>query len=486
MTVVTDLTQGYTPPGVYIAEQANPVTVTGGLPPTRLTLVGRGQGSQTATEQIPLLSDGVQLAAKGILEPSVEVRAVSDDSLIEPTQYVLDKVTVSNKTNDFYYRISLVTGGEGEGEGLPEGTAVWVTYSFVPVDYDAVRIFDNPADVARIYGSAIDMTNDADPINSPLTLAAQIAFANGVREIITVPTKSTASSTSSQVRTDLSDAMQKVSSDYGSTVIVPLTDGLADADIGLAAADFRGFLATSAASGYYRVGIFGPPLGAGSPVDLINNSGLSHRRLIVAYASEEGLIYQNLQGGNRLMLGHQYLAAAYGGLMAALPVQQSLTRQRISGFAGMGAGLSTLTKNAYAAAGVALTEVDRQGRLIVRHGTSTDRSDVATAEPSVTRARDAMVNLLYNGMDNSGLIGSPMDDNTAMSVKSVVAGILEYCVATGTIVGYNSLQARVASLDPTVVEVRFAYRASFPLNYILVSFALDLTNGDVSETTATT
>src|SRR5690606_25671353 len=123
------------------------------------------------------VEDGVQLAAKGILEASVEVRAVSDDSVVAPTEYVLDKVEVSTKENDFYYRLSRV----GESD-LPEGTAVWVAYDFVPVDYDAVRIFDNAADVARIYGAALDTTNETDPINSPLTLAAQIAFANGVRE----------------------------------------------------------------------------------------------------------------------------------------------------------------------------------------------------------------------------------------------------------------------------------------------------------------
>lgn len=46
----------------------------------------------------------------------------------------------------------------------------------------------------------------------------------------------------------------------------------------------------------------------------------------------------------------------------------------------------------------------------------------------------------------------------------------------------------MASLNPSVIEVRFGYRPSFPLNYIMVNFAIDLNTGQtdgLDETTGT-
>lgn len=90
-----------------------------------------------------------------------------------------------------------------------------------------------------------------------------------------------------------------------------------------------------------------------------------------------------------------------------------------------------------------------------------------------------MVSMIQTGLDTSDLIGSAMDENSTMSVKSVIAGVLEYVKGEGVIVDYRSLQARVQSLNPSVIEVRFGYRPSFPLNYIMVTFAIDLSSGDV-------
>jgi hypothetical protein len=46
----------------------------------------------------------------------------------------------------------------------------------------------------------------------------------------------------------------------------------------------------------------------------------------------------------------------------------------------------------------------------------------------------------------------------------------------GAIVGYSGLGARsLAPSYPTVIEVRFNYAPAYPLNYIQIVFALDLT-----------
>lgn len=486
--ITTDLTSGYTPPGVYIAEESNPISTATGLPPGRLTIIGRGQGSQQSTEQVILTSDGYRLSQRGIDVDQVSVTVVSDDSVLAAGNYTLTQEPQSNEVGDYFVRIARVSEGTA-----PEGTAVWVSYQYKPIGYDRPRIFTSPSDVQGIYGPA--MTSGVDPstpgynpINSPLTLAAEIAFANGAGEIMVVPLDIPASASSEAVKSALLAGYSAISGDYSSTIVVPLTDGLDAGDAVSAASDLRGHVASASASGYYRVGIYGPPLTfTESPVTIVQ-AGATYSRLILAYASAEGMIYRSNATGQRVTLGHQYLAAAYGGRMAADPVQQSLTRRVVAGFVDIAGTLNFTTKNTYSAAGVALTERDRSGRIIIRHGTSTDRSNLVASEPSVTRARDIMVGLIQTGLDNSDLIGSPMDENTPMSVKSIVAGVLEYCDANNVIVAYDNLQVRVQSLNPSVVEVRFQYRPSFPLNYIMVNFAIDLNTGlteDLDDTTGT-
>ena len=442
MTVTTtDLSSGYAPPGVYIAEQSQPISTATGLPPARLTLLGRGQGAQSATEQVTLSDDGVRLAVKGINEGSVEVRAVSDDSVIPPTDYTLEKEVVSTASSDYYYRLTRTSGATA-----PNGTTVWVSYTYIPVGYDEPRVYTTPSDVAEMYGPAL--SGDAEnPINSPLTLAAELAFANGAGQIVIVP--------------------------------IDVAPGAA----------LLGHVNTVSAQGYYRIGIFGASLTyTSAPTELVNTGGLISPRLIVAYASEQGLVYRSNADGTRVNLGHQYLAAALAGRMVSLPVARSLTRQSMTGFMDIGGSLNVTTKNTYAASGILLVEKNRQGRIIVRHGTSTDRSNLAASEPSVVRARDVMIAMVQTGLDTSDLIGSAMDENSALSVKSVVAGVLEYVTGENVIVDYSNLQVRVQSLNPSVIEVRFAYRPSFPLNYIMVNFAIDLSTGeaDLDDTTGLT
>lgn len=486
MTVTTDFSSGYQPPGVYIGEQSNTIPTATGLPPARMVLIGRGQGGIATTEQITLTDAGVRLANKGIIEASIAITAVSDDSVVANTEYTVDKVTVTEQPQDYHIDISRVPTSV-----LPAGTAVWVTYESVPMNYYAKRTFTSPSDIANIYGPALTTGGDPTdpgytPINSPLTLAAQIAFANGAAEVVLVPLATDKTATSPQVQAALLAAYEQIGTDYSASIVVPLTDGLADADAITAAADLRGHLASASNGGYYRIGVFGQPLGATStPAELINSGGVAYERLIVAYASTEGMLYRTDVNGDRLMLGHQYLAAAYAGRLVANPVQQSLTRQRISGFAGVGQSPSRSEKDTWASQGVALTEVDRQNRIIVRHGTSTDRSNLVSSEPSLIRARDVMVGLIQTGLDNSELIGSAMTLDSPISVKSVVAGVLEYCETNGTFVSYKDLQSRIAQMNPSIIEVRFAYRPAFPLNYILVTFSVDLTTGDAELTEST-
>jgi hypothetical protein len=50
-------------------------------------------------------------------------------------------------------------------------------------------------------------------------------------------------------------------------------------------------------------------------------------------------------------------------------------------------------------------------------------------------------------------------------------------------VDYSGVEAKLVSLDPTTIQVRFSYRPSFPLNYVDVKFSIDMTAGTVNDYT---
>jgi hypothetical protein len=64
----------------------------------------------------------------------------------------------------------------------------------------------------------------------------------------------------------------------------------------------------------------------------------------------------------------------------------------------------------------------------------------------------------------------------------VVAGALEAAVDSGIIYAYNDLKARQLTSDPSVIEVKFQYRPSYPLNYIVIKFSINTETGEVITT----
>jgi hypothetical protein len=88
--------------------------------------------------------------------------------------------------------------------------------------------------------------------------------------------------------------------------------------------------------------------------------------------------------------------------------------------------------------------------------------------------------LLSQTLDDQ-VIGNLIADNNAPNVvASTVAAVLDGLVRGNDIVDYGGVDARYLSLDPTTIEVRFAYRPAMPVNYINIVFSLDLTTGQLT------
>lgn len=493
--MVQDFAHGYTAPGVYIEEVVTPLASTSGLPPTLVAIVGPAVGYRSGSEQFTLATTPAwRFAKKGLDGATLVITRVDTGAVVVSSDYVVTTTSSPSSSQDYYTDVTRAGGGTLSGD-----TPVFATYHYAePTYYDPTR-YSSYEDVKDAYGEPLNLTPPSlgqvgyKGVTSPLSLAAKIAFENGSGELIlcaTTPPGSgatTSGAISTARKTALSAAYAKVATNYAVSIVVPLTDDVIAADAAGVGIDLSTHLTAASADGYFRTGMLGFDAGVGTTPDtLVSGGGFRSKRLSLVYAGSQGMSYYNGGSLQYLSLGHQYLAAALAGRAAALPVQKALTRELVRSFTGLsGTAPSTSAKNQYAAAGVLLTEVDRAGQLVVRHSLTTDTTSINTKELSVVRARDALVALCETGLNNSGLIGQPIDTTTTLTVKSVVSGLLEHAVIVGTIVGYTALAVRQRSIDPSVVEVKFAYQPAYPLNYLVVSFSINVATGTTEDLSAT-
>jgi hypothetical protein len=223
-------------------------------------------------------------------------------------------------------------------------------------------------------------------------------------------------------------------------------------------------------------------------------SGISSSRIVLAYPNM--MEYYNGVLNQTMTVDGYYLAAGFAGVLAVQDAQMPLTHKVVTGFSGITpSALRALTptnKDTLAVGGVCVVEPDRSNRIRVRHGITTNYAGgILNREISLIRSQDALYNLLQDTMETSGLIGIPITDTTALQVKSIVAGALETAKQGngGLIIDYTDLAVRQQappSGDPTVIEVRFAYKPPWPLNYILVTFTVNTSNATTPVSALTT
>lgn len=531
---MADLTRGYNVPGVYVRDATGPLVTNAAGPDAVVTLVGPAVGFQTSTDAVAISTTPQDLRYRGVWLTDGAgtpedvfvpiVRKPQGNPLVAGTDYVLTTVYDDNGTSAPHGITRIARGAfTHDADGAPtavvedrvqtangvtaDDTTFLVTYAFTSAAYFTPLLFDSYDAIVATYGQPCRSTTTLAPgqkaVLSPLSLAAALAFLNGATSVICVATDPTpVGSPTPEVPSfdaQLRAAYEKTLGDPRVGTVIPLLhDGGAGSLDTLTqyGVDLRNHVLASTDDGYPRIGILGGQahnVGASAGLfpafeevaqDIAAQPGGS--RVVLAFPNR--LSYYNSATNRPIEVDGFYLAAALGGVLSSNPVQQSLTRETVVGFTGLPASITRLTtkpfKDNLSSKGVLVVEVDRQNRLVVRHGVSTDVTNAITREVSVTRSRDALFDALQIGLDSGGLIGSAIDSEMTTRLKGAVAGILEGLVRDTVILGYTDLKVRQQSLlqggDPTVIEVRFAYQPTLPLNYIVVTFSLDLTTGNLS------
>lgn len=505
----------YQPPGVYVQDTSTPVVTPTGSAASLVTIVGPASGYETVTEAVALhVSPGVGLQNRGVFTtavvgpPAIAAPTVKTSSGLVLTvgvdyNFVSDTSGGGGASNAVAMLVRLPSGGPTTPtpNGANEGDIVTVTYSFADADYYTPTLFSAYDQLAETYGAALATTAPADPntsqVTSPLTYAAKIAFENGAGQILALATNP---ADGSDLRTQLQAAYTKLLANPNVSIIVPvMADGLIygsstfDAHTASAVenmiSDVRLHCDTSAAAGYGRIAIVGVDRNYDSTTEPFPALArfVADKRVVLAYPNR--LLASNPSTSQTIEVGGMYLAAAYAGQLAYNPVARGLTRMTVRSFTGMPPvvqqAMTLSANNAMSQAGVAVTELNRLGQLVVRHGVTTDPSSLINREISLVRIADTLFQLVQSGLDFVGLIGQPITVDMPTQVKGAVSTILENARLSSVIQAWGNLLVRQQTLpngDPTVIEVMFAYAPAVPLNYIEVRFAIDLTTGDLTNT----
>lgn len=495
----------YVPPGVTVTETVDPSISPLLATSNSICLVGLAKGTITKTDAVTLNGE------EAVTLPGIEE---SDVMTTESIISVVDAITpsISEALEDGVYPTggkgyefdkSAHTIARGEESEIPDKSTVYVTYTYTPADYFSPVRMGSLSDVTARFGNIYDATGTS--INSVLSYGAALAFENGAQEIVLQPlfknnsgTKQQPNSTQAAEASVWADNFANLRDINAINILVPVVgqsaSNVSDAvqlQIIEAAQDHVKFMKTQQ---QYIMLIAGEDSSVSTSVAQMGTLRTHAVTLADRYGgdlSEQTVLitpskffrFTPTADSTQIPLGGQYMACAIAGMISSRNVSQSLTRKVVSGFSAVGERRTLADKNADAAAGLLVIET-KAAAIQIRHGiTINTTGGSAKREISVVRAKHVVVESVQETIETQ-IIGQIIADGDApLIVSSAIISVLEELRLANDIVEYSDVQAAIATLDPTEIDVRFSYRPAFPVNYVKVNFSLNLTQGTIQDTT---
>ena len=394
---------------------------------------------------------------------------------------------------------------------IPSGATVLVEYTATPQDYFFPTRCFGMGDVEAIYGPGLAGANDPDglaegSVKSPVSFAAQLAFANGAPSVVIQPLYSSQIVNNVTIRSasidpgtisDWNDTLEGLRSIDDVNVLVPLvsTNGVGSDSTSLgvfnAIQNHINFMITQ--NYQFLVAVLGEDstiAGQGSMQTLRSHAksigGLSalHPECI-SMISPAAFKVVNPVTGLAMTVGGQYAAAAFAGALAAAPVAATETRHTLGALIDVVDARTEADKDTDAKAGLTVIE-NKRGIIMVRHALTTAVNSKNTSELSVIRAKHFMIETIRQTLDEQVIGQIVIDNRAAFTVQLLVEATLEQLVQDGVIATYDGTQAQLSNLDPTTITVRFSYLPLFPLNYVNIQFAIDASNSGITVTDTST
>ena len=499
----------YRQPGVRVNEVVTPQISPLVAAPADVALVGRARGYQIKTDQFVL--PGTSPVALPGLPAGATVTAV--DSVKDALDPSKGQASGAGYTLTTDYTVQLAGGTitrVGAG-AIADGALVNVTYRYVPSDYfEPMRMYDMAA-VEERFGPSVNTAGNA--ISSHLSYAASVAFENGAPSVICQALfRRTTPGDPNTPRNDVDDTQAAALSSWTDTlfvlrdiedinILVPVV-GQSQPNIGDAtwlsiAQAFQDHCQYMKSNDQHMVVVLGEDSSASASVaqktTLRTHAGTLAGRYGGATAENTVMVAPSKfrrafpAYGVSNYVGGQFVASAVAGMIASRPTSSSLTKKAVSGFievAPWASGLSRKDQDDDAASGLMVVSQNR-GLITVRHAVTLATDSSARRELSVVRAKHRVIESIRDTLDRQIIGNLIADENAPLVVGSAVSGVLAELLQMKDIVDYGPPSARLKSLEPTTIEVKFSYRPAFPVNFIDVSFSLDLTTQTVTDNSTT-
>jgi hypothetical protein len=481
--IAIDFTR-YQPPGIYTEAVGGPQLQVFSSVPTAVAVFGLSRGYKTYHQSIKINPDvdettpamNQTLAQSGINPDTIVV--VNPNTALTyalGTDYTVTLVSpgpdVTLGTGDDLYTIQRVVDG---GHILP-GDVVQIAYQYTDNDYFKVWALYDYDDVRDFYGEPFDASGN---IQSELTLCCKLAFDNGASTVLTCAVQP--ADPSNVTMQDYQNALDKFVDEPQIAIIVPATGAQPIQEL------VQLHVTAQSNNRYERRAIMGMD-GSVTPIPttvrITNAEILTDQRL--ALISPSAFYYYAPELNRQITLGGQFMAAAVAGLSVSMIAAMPLTRKNIRNFIGPAEDQREGQKSNESANGLMVVELTRRNQVQIRHGVTTDPTDLLRREWSIIGQQDVMVYRIRDYLDADGLIGMPIYPTTLVQVKASTDAALQSLIAGGIIVNYQNLKVRQIATMPDVIEVRFEWLPAYPLNYIVVRYSVEVLTGDVTVTETT-
>lgn len=328
-------------------------------------------------------------------------------------------------------------------------------YAKVTADYDPMYYF-SLADIILDYGEP-SATNT-------LALGAQLAFLNGATVVLACQIDPSVTATLLAYRYALEKIQLKdcniVVAMSGDVNLVPYLKAHVDQMSSMLERKERTAI----------IGLDNSP--SITVVENLANLSLADKRCMLVYPPTVRLLDY---AGDEISIGGYTLAAAIAGVRCNpnYDVAEPLTRKQILGFTEITDGLLRSQKNELASKGVTIVEMIA-GITRVRHGLTTDMTTAQNQEYSVTEITDYVATVVRSLLEQM-YVGQKILNETPAMVSATTSVILLNLITSQIITERKDVSAVQNASDPREIDVKFAFKPVYPLNWIYIEFSISST-----------
>ena len=390
--------------------------------------------------------------------------------IIPGVEIILDAFKYTPADNDSIYIDTIARKVDSTLPG--EGDSYYVSYKYRKADAGyAAKLFSDYDDIVAEYGN-YEVTASGFVKNS-LALGAELAFSNGVSQIICVEAKGNSDAEFCDAIDKLKRTLPGVSN---VNTIVPLTDS---AVVGEYAANHVNTMSSYEMGKermvYLGAGMNQPmtksPTGADRSMGIIETcKGYNNERVVFVVPGKVIKSVRDVNTGlsNDRPLSGCYMAVAVAALGLKNDPAEPLTNKTIAGFSYLPTTYMESEMNLMAGNGACII-MQSGNNLIVRHGITTSPTEVNSMEITLIQIKDYVIDAcrtscgkLYIGRKN---LASAVSD-----VSYTITNILSQFISAEIIIGYSNLSVKRSSEDPRQIDVKFEIEAVYPLLYINITF----------------